>query len=109
MRGDLDWIVLKTLEKDRGRRYATASQLADDIGRYLQDETVMATPPSVTYKLLKFAKRNKQFAVAGSITLAVLVLGLAATSWSAVWAMRERQRAVVERQNAMSARETAQQ
>src|SRR5881394_507699 len=59
MRGELDWIVMKTLEKDRNRRYETANGLGMDIQRYLQDETVQACPPSALYKLRKFTRRNK--------------------------------------------------
>ena len=66
LKGDLDWIVMRALEKDRTRRYATASQLADDIGRYLTDKPVEASPPSVGYQLSKFAKRNRKSLVAVS-------------------------------------------
>lgn len=93
LKGDLDWIVLKALEKDRTRRYGAASELADDLQRYQDDEAVTATPPSVGYKLSKLAKRNKAaIAVASALTAALLV-GLVATSLTAVWAMRERDNA----------------
>ena len=59
MRGDLDWITMKALEKDRTRRYETANGLARDIQRYLSDEPVEASPPSATYRLRKFAKKNR--------------------------------------------------
>src|SRR5438034_11833545 len=59
MRGELDWIVMKTLEKDRNRRYETANGFAMDVQRYLNDETVQACPPSARYRLRKFARRNK--------------------------------------------------
>src|SRR5262249_23926653 len=59
MRGDLDWIVMKALEKERNRRYETAAGLARDIERYLHDEPVQACPPSLGYRLRKFARRNK--------------------------------------------------
>src|SRR5437879_10707778 len=59
MRGELDWIVMKCLEKDRGRRYESASALAADVQRYLADEPVQACPPSVRYRLRKFARRNR--------------------------------------------------
>src|SRR5947207_5264463 len=58
-RGDLDWIVMKALEKDRNRRYETASGLAADVQRYLQDEPVLACPPSAAYRFRKFARRHK--------------------------------------------------
>ena len=59
VRGELDWIVMKALEKDRARRYDTASALAADIGHYLHDEPVVACPPSAVYRFRKFARRNK--------------------------------------------------
>ena len=59
MRGELDWIVMKCLEKDRARRYETANGLAADVQRYLADEPVTAGPPSAAYRLRKFARRNK--------------------------------------------------
>src|SRR6185369_6799527 len=60
MRGELDWIVMKTLEKDRNRRYATANGFAADVQRYLNDEPVLACPPSAGYRFRKFARRNKR-------------------------------------------------
>jgi hypothetical protein len=59
VRGELDWIVMKALEKDRNRRYETANGFAMDVLRYLADEPVQACPPSVGYRLRKFARRNK--------------------------------------------------
>ena len=59
VRGELDWIVMKTLEKDRNRRYETANGLAADLRRYLDDEPVQACPPSAGYRLRKFARRNR--------------------------------------------------
>src|SRR5437899_4125073 len=59
VRGELDWIVMKALEKDRNRRYETASALAADVGRYLRDESVQACPPSAWYRFRKFTRRNK--------------------------------------------------
>ena len=59
MRGELDWIVMKALEKDRDRRYETANGLARDIERYLHDEPVEACPPTAGYKLRKFARKHK--------------------------------------------------
>src|SRR5436305_3081817 len=65
-RGELDWIVMKALEKDRNRRYDTASSFAADVQRYLQDEPVLACPPSAVYRFRKFARRNKRAAVMAS-------------------------------------------
>src|SRR4030095_7914235 len=59
VRGELDWIVMKALEKDRNRRYETANGFAADVQRYLADEQVLACPPSTGYRLNKFARRNK--------------------------------------------------
>src|SRR5206468_9857041 len=58
-RGELDWIVMKALEKNRNRRYETASAFAADVGRYLRDEAVQACPPSLAYRFRKFARRTK--------------------------------------------------
>src|SRR6059036_3181669 len=67
IRGDLDWIVMKTLEKDRNRRYETANGLARDVQHYLADEPVLACPPSAWYRLRKFARRNKQSLVTAAL------------------------------------------
>jgi len=73
MRGDLDWIVMKTLEKDRKRRYETANGLAVDIQRYLNNEPVVARPPSNLYRLKKMIRRNKfAFAAVGAVFVALL-------------------------------------
>ncbi|HEV3257811.1 MAG TPA: protein kinase, partial [Gemmataceae bacterium] len=77
MRGDLDWIVMKALEKDRNRRYETASAFAADVERYLQDEPVQACPPSVLYRFRKFARRHKRMAVMAAFLLALLVVAVA--------------------------------
>jgi len=81
IRGELDWIVMKCLEKDRGRRYETASSLALDVSRYLADEPVLAGPPSAGYRLRKFIRRRKGAvaAVAGLVILALV--GVALQSW----------------------------
>src|SRR5215472_4134676 len=81
-RGELDWIVMKALEKDRNRRYETASAFAADVQRYLADEPVQACPPSAWYRIRKFARRNKR-ALATTIVLAMaalLVVGVLAGS-----------------------------
>src|SRR5438445_176101 len=80
VRGELDWIVMKTLEKDRNRRYETAHGFAADVQRYLADEPVQACPPSTWYRLRKFARRNKGRVTAGLALAALLVLGTAGTS-----------------------------
>jgi len=80
LRGDLDWILLKALEKDRSRRYETATSFALDVERHLRDEPVSASPPSRVYKLRKFVRRNRGLVTAAAIILAVLLLGIAGTS-----------------------------
>src|SRR5688572_9795194 len=84
VRGELDWIVMKALEKDRRRRYETANGFAADVQRYLADETVQACPPSAIYRLKKFARRNKGPMLAASLVLLVLVAGIVGTTWGMV-------------------------
>jgi serine/threonine protein kinase/Flp pilus assembly protein TadD len=77
VRGDLDWIVMRALDKDRNRRYETASALAADLQRYLHDEPVHACPPSALYRFRKFARRNKAvLPIASSLFLAVAVVAV---------------------------------
>jgi formylglycine-generating enzyme required for sulfatase activity len=84
LRGDLDWIVMKCLEKDRTRRYETVASLADDLQRHLQHRPVEARPPSTGYLLRKLARRHRgQLAAAGLVLLALLA-GLAGTTWYAM-------------------------
>jgi serine/threonine protein kinase/Flp pilus assembly protein TadD len=86
VRGELDWVVMKALEKDRGRRYETASAFAADVQRYLADEPVQACPPSAKYRLRKFARRNRTgLAVAGLIVFFIALLG-----GGAGWVVRDR-------------------
>lgn len=89
VRGELDWIVMKALEKDRTRRYETANSLAEDIQRYLDGEALTACPPSVTYRFRKFATRHKSM-IATTVCIAlVLVTGLIGTGWQAYVATQE--------------------
>jgi serine/threonine protein kinase/tetratricopeptide (TPR) repeat protein len=79
--GDLDWIVMKCLEKDRTRRYDTALSFANDVERFLHDEPVSARPPTAAYRLQKMMRRNKiAFAAAGAVALAIF-LGLLVSTW----------------------------
>jgi len=81
VRGDLDWIVMKCLEKDRARRYETANGLALDVERHLRDEPVVARPPSRTYRLAKLVRRHKLvFGAAGTVA-AALISGIAVSTW----------------------------
>ncbi len=78
--GELDWIVMKALEKDRSRRYETANGLAADIERYLRDEPVLACPPSAAYRFRKFARKNKGPVAAVSLVVLALVAGIVGTT-----------------------------
>ncbi len=93
LRGDLDWIAMKAIEKDRERRYSTPSELAADIARHLKSEPVLAGPPTALYRMRKFARRNA-FAVTSTVLVTVsLALGLAGTLWQAHTARLERDKA----------------
>jgi serine/threonine protein kinase/tetratricopeptide (TPR) repeat protein len=92
VRGELDWIVMKALEKDRSRRYETANGLAHDIERYLADEPVQACPPSAWYRFRKFARRNKA-ALAVATTLAGgVLLAVGGLALGALWTWQEKER-----------------
>ncbi len=93
LKGDLDWIIMKTLEKDRTRRYDTASALADDIERHLNEQPVAAGPPSTGYRLRKFYRRNKGRVFAATALAAVFVLGLVGTSVAMIEARQSERRA----------------
>ncbi|HLP85714.1 MAG TPA: serine/threonine-protein kinase [Phycisphaerales bacterium] len=94
IRGELDWIVMKALEKDRQRRYETANGLAMDIHRYLSGEAVVAAPPSTSYRFKKFVKRNRVMVSAGSAVGAALLLGVVAFAWQFKLASHQRDIAV---------------
>ena len=90
LRGDLDWIVMKALEKDRTRRYAAASDLAADVRRHLRDEPVQASPPSAAYRLRKFLARNRATVASAAVIALALVGGIVGTSLSLLEAARQR-------------------
>jgi len=94
LQGDLDWIVMKCLEKDRTRRYETANGLAMEVQRYLDNEPVMARPPSAAYRFQKAFRRNKLVFAAGGAVIAALILGVIGATMGFVRA--ERQRRVAE-------------
>jgi serine/threonine protein kinase len=96
--GELDWIVMKCLEKDRNRRYETPNSLVRDIARYLNDEPVQACPPSMAYRLKKFVRRNK---IAAAFVL-LLIVAVAALSLSNIQTRRSRQRAITENAKAQA-------
>jgi len=81
VQGDLDWIVMKALEKDRARRYETANDLAHDVQRHLSNEPVVARPPSASYRLLKLIRRNRVAVTAASAVAAAVVIGLVSSTW----------------------------
>jgi serine/threonine protein kinase len=81
MRGELDWIVMKCLEKDRSRRYETANGLAHDIEHYLHDEVVEAQPPTAGYRLRKFVRKHRRPVLAVAVVGMVLLLGIIGTTW----------------------------
>lgn len=87
-RGDLDWIVLRALERDRNRRYETANAFAADISRFLSDEPVSATPPSTGYRISKFVRRNRTGVTVAAIVLVALLAGVAIASWQAIRARK---------------------
>jgi WD40 repeat protein/serine/threonine protein kinase len=90
VRGDLDWIVMKGLDKDRARRYETASAFAADVRRYLAEEPVEARPPSALYRLRKFVRRNRGPVLAAAALLLALVTGVVGTTWGMVEALAAR-------------------
>jgi serine/threonine protein kinase/tetratricopeptide (TPR) repeat protein len=87
IRGELDWIVMKALEKDRARRYETASKFADDVQHYLNDDPVEACPPSAIYRFRKFTRRNKFTIGTISVIAVSLIAGMVGTTWQAYRAM----------------------
>jgi WD40 repeat protein/tetratricopeptide (TPR) repeat protein len=91
LRGELDWVVMKALEKDRTRRYDTAAAFALDLQRYLADEVVEARPPSAGYRLRKFVRRHKGQVIAAGLVFFALVAGMAGTTWG-LFEAREQER-----------------
>jgi serine/threonine protein kinase/predicted Zn-dependent protease len=108
-RGELDWIVMKALEKDRARRYDTVGALAADVERYLRDEPVQACPPSRWYQFRKFARRNRAAFVSGAALAAVVLLALAGLAVSNIRISREQLRTGDERDRADKAQHLAEQ
>ncbi len=97
---DLDWIVMKCLEKDRRRRYETANGLAMDLLRHLNNEPVVARPPSAAYRVQKFVRRNQVMVTAAAIVGVVLVLGTLVSLWQAVRATKAQANETEERHRA---------
>lgn len=103
IRGELDWIVMKALEKDRTRRYETANGLARDVQRYLADEAVEACPPSTAYRLRKFARKNRKLLATVGTCMGMLALCAAVSTSLAVRATRAEARAQLDRDAAAMA------
>jgi tetratricopeptide (TPR) repeat protein len=98
VRGELDWIVMKSLEKDRDRRYETASGFAADVQRYLNDEPVQACPPSAWYLFRKFARRNRAALATASVAALVVVLGMVGLAVSHLLVTAEKAKVVREKE-----------
>jgi serine/threonine protein kinase/tetratricopeptide (TPR) repeat protein len=108
IRGDLDWIVMKALEKDRARRYETANGLAMDVQRHLNNEPVVARPPNILYRFQKLVRRNKlAFAAAGAVA-AALTIGFTVSTWEFLKERHARQQAVTEAAKATAVSELLQ-
>jgi len=104
IRGDLDWIVIKSLEKDRTRRYDTVTGLANDITRHLEDETVVARPPSKLYRLQKTIQKNRVVFAAAAVVFVVLILGLGGSTWLFFNERKAKQRAMAAEQKEVGLR-----
>ncbi len=109
LRGDLDWIVMKALEKDRARRYDTANGVAMDVRRHLAGEPVLAAPPGQLYRIEKFVARNRAAVLAAAAIVALLVAGIAGTTFGLFRARAGRAEAQAQRQEAEIQKDTAEQ
>jgi len=107
VRGELDWVVMKCLEKNRMRRYDSAGSLVTEIGRYLNGEAVLAAPPSATYRLHKFVRKHRVSVAAGATVTAALIVGLGAALIGLRSAVQARDAETVARKEAESARHAA--
>src|SRR5262249_28313397 len=110
VKGDLDWIVMKALAKERDRRYESATAFAQDIERFLNHEPVSAGPPTVGYKLRKFVKRNRPQVIAAGMMLGTLLIGMALAFWQAARAKAAERLAIQasdEKQDALDAERIA--
>jgi serine/threonine protein kinase/Tfp pilus assembly protein PilF len=108
VRGELDWIVMKALEKDRSRRYETANGFALDIQRYLAGEPVLAAPPSARYRLKKLVRRHRGPVLAASLVLCTLLAGIIGTTWGLFQARQARDREAARADGEAKAKEQAQ-
>ena len=100
LKGELDWITMKAMAKDRTQRYASASELAADVQRYLQHEPVTAGPPSAMYRLRKYVRRHKVGVAAGALVVAVLIAGITGTTIGLLKAVKAEKKAKEEAETA---------
>ena len=100
VRGDLDWIVMRCLEKDRTRRYDSAGGLAKDVERFLRDDPVEACPPGAGYRFRKFLRRNRAAVTATAVVLVAMILAVVGQTWNLMRAWDAERRATYERNNA---------
>ncbi|MDX2148822.1 MAG: serine/threonine-protein kinase [Planctomycetota bacterium] len=107
VRGELDWIAMRALEKDRGRRYETPAALGEDLARFLAGEAVRAAPPSPLYRASRFARRHRTLVLAGLLLTLSLVLGLIGTTFGLLRAERALWRAVEAERAAIQQRDQA--
>jgi len=107
LKRDLDWIVMKALDKDRNRRYSAAGALAQDVSRFLVDQPVEARPPSQWYRFSKFARRNKAAISTAAMVAGTLILGTAMSLWQAYVAVRERDEKDIALKQARAAEDVA--
>jgi eukaryotic-like serine/threonine-protein kinase len=105
--GDLDWVVMKSLEKDRDRRYGTPGSCAEDIERYLRHEAILARPPSRIYRLRKLAQRNRAVMLTTAVVAVALLAGTALATWQAIRAKRAETKALVAAASEKDAKEDA--
>ena len=96
LRGELDWLVMKSLEKDRGRRYGSAIALAEDVDRFLTNQPITARPPSTAYRFKKFAQRNKARLVPATIAAAVLFIGLTFATFAVLSERAEKEKLLLD-------------
>ena len=108
LRGELDWIVMKALEKNRTHRYETVSNLAEDIENYLNDSPVAACPPSLVYRWTKFARRNRTALTTAALVTLTLIVGTCFSTWQAIRASAAQRDADEQREAAVLTAERAQ-
>lgn len=105
--GDLDWIVMKCLEKEPPRRYGTVNTLGEDIGRFLRNEPVLARPASKAYIIRKFIRRNRGGVIAATLIVGSMLIGVTGTTAGLVWALDEQERAKLSAQAELKAQSKA--